>query len=82
MFDQKSSLLDAENDVEGSLELFVTRIDVFFSDQLDQLRHDRLVAVRERGQARAQRILSLDPDVAVVRRRLNIPNISLLVCER
>ncbi len=38
--------------------------------QIDQMRHDRLVAVGERGQARAESVLGSNSDVAVVRRRL------------
>ena len=67
MFNKQRSLLDPQNDVQSSFELFVSRVVINLADQTDQLGHDGFVAVRERGKARAQSVLRPDTDMAVVR---------------
>ena len=67
MFNKQRSLLDSQNDVQSSFELFVGRVVIYLADQTNQLGQDGFVAVRERGKARAQSVLRPDTDVAVVR---------------
>ena len=67
MLGQEGAVLDAQDDVEGSLELLVADVGVALVDEAQELGHDWLVAVRERGHAGAQGILGSHADMTVVR---------------